>query len=180
MNRARFVAAALLTLSFAVAAPSVAPVVAPAVALAQAAQATPAPAAPDLHPILAGRKIVPPLRGDAQVEVVWPIPHSRDKEMVVTKVQVKNISNGPIARFTVEEPWYDKSGAVITSGKGVLNGMLQPDEIQTLTITTAYNPAMNSDNFLFSHQNGSVKATKVAKLDVPKDAAKAPAKPATK
>jgi len=167
MNRARVFAAALAT-TFGLA-------LAATPALAQTTQgSTPQ----DLHQILAGRNIQPPARGEAQIDVVWPPQTSRNKDMVVTKFQVKNVSKDPIARFTIDIPWYGKDGSVVAAGKGFVNGLLQPGEIQTITVETAYNPLMQSNNYLFSHLNGSVKPNKVAKMDAPaKEAsAKAPAK----
>ena len=43
--------------------------------------------------------------------------------------------------------------------------MLQPDEVQTMSIESAYNPKMKSNNYNFSHPNGTVKAKQVAKLE---------------
>src|SRR5437867_4328110 len=80
--------------------------------------------------VLAGRKFSPPMNGEAAVEFTAPVT-KRDKELVVTKVQVKNVSSGPIARLEIDETWYDKGGAVIGGGKGIINGLLQPGEIQT-------------------------------------------------
>src|SRR3954453_18606993 len=78
------------------------------------------PPAPDLHPVLAGRSITPPLRGEAQVQVVWPPVSKREKDTVVTKLQVKNVSSGPLKGFQIDQPWYNKGGAVVASGKGVI------------------------------------------------------------
>jgi hypothetical protein len=125
------------------------------------------PPAPDLHPVLAGRTITPPLHGEAQVQVVFPPVSKREKETVVTKVQVKNVSSGPLKGFTIDQPWYNKGGAVVASGKGVVNGLFQPNEVQTVTIEVAYHPDMLSNNYLFSHTNGTVKPTKVTKLEAP-------------
>jgi hypothetical protein len=168
MNRARFLAAALAStaLGLALAGPA---------ALAQST--TQGATAADLHPILAGRNITPPLRGEAQVDIVWPPQTRRDKDIVVTRFQVKNVSKEPIARFTVDIPWYGKDGSLVTAAKGVVNGLLQPNEVQVITVETAYNPLMVSNNYLFSHLNGSVKPNKVAKMEAPAPAAKAPAKP---
>jgi hypothetical protein len=138
------------------------------------------PPAPDLHPILAGRSITPPLRGEAQVQVVWPPASKRDKDSVVTKVQVKNISSGPIKGLQIDQPWYNKGGAVVASGMGVISGLLQPNEVQTITIEVSYKPDMLSNNYLFKHTNGDVKPIKVAKLDVPPAAAKTAAPAAKK
>lgn len=149
MTRARFVFAATLVGACLVA----------GTALAQAT-------APPLTPILAGKKLTPPLRGQAEVEFTQPAT-KRQGDSVVTKIQVKNISNGPIARLTVDETWYDGVGAtgnVVAGGKGVINGLLQPGEIGTVTIETTFNPKMKASNWNFSHANGAIKPHKVAKL----------------
>jgi hypothetical protein len=183
MNRARFVIAApltlrarlaplaLLTMSIALSPVTHVGVGAQGAQGGSAAQ-TPAPPAPQLTPVLAGRKITPPLRGDAQVQVVWPPVSKRDKDLVVTKLQVKNVSAGPIKGLTIEQPWYNKEGAVSASPRGVINGLLQPNEVQTVTIEVTYKPDMISNNYQFSHANGTVKPMKVAKMEAPAAAEK--------
>src|SRR3977135_2994095 len=79
------------------------------------------PQAPQLTPILAGRNIKPPFKGNAAVDFAKPT-RSRDKDMVIEKIQVKNMTNAPIARLTIDETWYDKGGATIGGGKGILKG----------------------------------------------------------
>ena len=135
------------------------------------------PPAPDLHPVLAGRQITPPLHGEAQVQVAWPPVSKREKDSVITKVMVKNVSSGPLRGFKIDQPWYNKGGAVVASGQGVVNGLLQPNEVATITIEVSYKSDMLSNNYLFSHTNGTVKPTKVAKLEAP-PAPKAAEKPA--
>jgi hypothetical protein len=132
---------------------------------------------PPMTSVLAGKKFTPPIKGEALIEFTQPVT-KREKEMVVTRITVKNASLGPVPRLTVTETWYDKGGAIVSGGKGSINGLLQPGEIQTITIETPYSAKMNGNNFNFSHANGSVKPAKVAKLEAPKDdaAAKAPAK----
>jgi hypothetical protein len=44
-----------------------------------------------------------------------------------------------------------------------------------ITISTPWNKDMKSNNYNFSHANGTVKPQKVAKLEVPKDPAAAAA-----
>jgi hypothetical protein len=184
MNRARFVIAVPVTLMAPVA---LVALVAMSIALspvadvavgAQGAQGGSAaqsasPPAPQLTPVLAGRKITPPLRGEAQVQVVWPPVSRRDKDMVVTTVQVKNVSPGPIKGLTIDQPWYNKNGAVSASPRGVINGLLQPNEVQTVTIEVTYKPDMISNNYQFSHANGTVQPMKVAKMEAPTTAGKA-------
>jgi hypothetical protein len=153
MNRVRLTVAATL----------VAGTFATAAALAQTA--------PPMSPVLAGKKFTPPLKGAADVDFTKP-DTKREKEMVVTRIKVRNASNAPIARLTITETWYDKGGATVGGGKGVINGLLQPNEVQTITIETPYNTKMSANNFNFSHANGTVpKPHRVDKLE----AAAAPA-----
>lgn len=169
MTRARFVFAATLVFAS----------LAAGTALAQTAPPTQA-APPPLTPILAGKKLTPPLRGQADVEFTQPAS-KRTGDTVTTTIQVKNISSGPIARLTIDETWYDGVGAtgnVVAGGKGVINGLLQPGEIGTVKIETSFNPKMKASNWNFSHANGAIKPHRVAKLSAGDD--KAPAAPAAK
>ena len=131
--------------------------------------------APEMKPILAGRKIVPPYKGEAQVEFTQPVT-KRNGDKVVTSIKVRNAAIGPLARLQVAETWYDKGGAIVAGGKGVIAGMIAPGEIQTITIETAFNAKMSSNNWNFTHANGTVKVAKVKTLEAPKDPA-APAAP---
>ena len=45
------------------------------------------------------------------------------------RITVRNASAAPIARLQIAETWYDKAGAIVTAGRGVINGLLQPGEI---------------------------------------------------
>ena len=168
MTRARFAVAATLA---AVCASADA-------AWAQATQA------PPLTPILAGKKLVTPVRGVADVEFTQPVTR-REKGLVVTRIQLKNISSAPIARLTIDETWYDAAGGLVTGSKGVVNGLLQPGEVQIVRIETPFNAKMKANNYNFTHANGVVKPHRVDKMDAPdakdgKPAAKAAAKPAAK
>jgi hypothetical protein len=122
------------------------------------------PQAPPMTPVLAGKKFTPPVKGPAEVELTKPVT-KKEKDMVVTRIQVKNVSTAPIARLTVDESWYDKGGALVAGSKGVINGLLQPGEIQTIVIETQYNAKMAANQWVFSHANGTVpKPKRVDKL----------------
>lgn len=136
-----------------------------------AGQATQPPTMPS---VLAGKKFVPPARGEVTVEHTPPAT-TREKGTVITKITVRNTGSAPIARLTFTETWYDKGGTVVTGNKGSINGLLQPGEIKTITIETPYNPKMNANRQTFTHANGTVRPTRVPKIEVPKDAAAAPA-----
>jgi hypothetical protein len=124
--------------------------------------------APPLQPVLAGRKFTPPIRGEAAVEFTQPVTKAQPgKNLVVTTVRVRNASVAPIARLTIAETWYDKAGAIVAGGRGVIEGLLQPGEVQTITIETPYNPKMNANNWNFTHANGNVKPAKVKTLEAP-------------
>ena len=132
--------------------------------------------APPLTPILAGRKITPPLRGEALVEFTQPVTRPLPgRSLVQTTIKVRNSSAAPIARLEVDETWYDRSGAIVAGGRGIINSLLQPGEIQTITIQTPYSNKMSSNNWNFKHANGTVKVAKVRTLDEPTDAAAAAA-----
>ena len=136
-------------------------------AIAQAVQA------PDLKPILGNRQFTAPLRGDAAIEFVYPMP-ARVGTMIVTKIQVKNISKAPIARLTIEETWYDSKDALVIGGTGVLTELLQPGEVKTIIIETPWNPRMARNSYQFRHANGNVpKPARVLRLT---DDVKTPAK----
>jgi hypothetical protein len=134
--------------------------------------------APQLEPILAGRKFTPPVKGQADVEYTAPKTTRNFKnDSVVTQITVRNISQQPIARLRIDEVWYEKGGSVLTAGRGVINGVLQPQEIQTVTIETPFKQGMSSNNYQFSHANGTIKPHKVTKLEAPKDGAAPAAAP---
>jgi len=139
------------------------------------------PTAPPMTSVLAGKKLTPPIRGQAEVDFTKPVT-KREKDMVVTKIQVRNMANAPIPRLTITETWYDAGGATVAGGKGVINGLLQPGEVQTVTIETPFNAKMKSNNYFFSHANGTIKTHSVAKLTDEKEPATkaAAAKPAAK
>ena len=137
-----------------------------------------------LTPVLAGKKITPPVKGEATIDFTQPVTKPLPgKSIVQTTIKVKNSTPSPIARLQVAETWYDGSGAIIAGGRGVINGLLQPGEVQTITIETPYNAKMKSNNYNFSHANGTIKPHKVAKMGDDKEPAAKPAsttKPAAK
>jgi hypothetical protein len=131
--------------------------------------------APPMKSVLAGKKFSPPAKGQVDIEFTQPVTR-REKDMVITRIVVKNIhASAPIARLTVDETWYGKDGGVVTRGRGVVSGLLQPGEVQTITIETPFRDGMSANNWNFSHANGTVTPKKVAKLEVPKQPAATPA-----
>ena len=126
---------------------------------------TPATQAPT-QSVLAGRKLTPPLKGEALVEFTRAVT-KREKDLVVTRVTVRNAALGPIARLTITESWYGKDGSLTVESRGLINGLLQPGEVQVITVETLFRPGMDRNNMIFTHANGQVRPKEVPKLDVP-------------
>jgi hypothetical protein len=142
----------------------------------------PQPTAPPMTSVLAGKKFSPPIKGEANIDIVKS-PTRREGTTLITKIIVKNTSNGPIPRLKVAETWFDKDGGMIPGGEAVINGLLQPNEVQTLEIRTPVNLKMAQSQLQFSHANGTVKPHAVKALDAPKEPATknaAATKPAAK
>jgi hypothetical protein len=135
--------------------------------------------APPMKSVLQGKKFTAPVRGQAEIEYTAPST-ARVKDSVVTKIAVKNVSTSPIARLAINDTWYDKGGEVLTAGRGVINGLLQPGEVQTITIDTPFKPGMNERQrrSLFTHAWGDVKPSLVKSFDAPKESAASATKPA--
>ena len=137
--------------------------------------------APPMTSVLAGRKLAPPIRGEAALEWVDPKPEKKG-DMVITRMTVRNASAGPIARLTINETWYDKTGGQVTAGRGVINGLLGPGETAVVVIETPWKAGMQGFQRQYAHANGTIKPVKVNKLDAPKpttDSATTTGKPAT-
>lgn len=140
------------------------------VALAQ----TPAPAAPASAP----RKLISPFRGDATVEFTKPVTKRNGNE-IVTTMDVKNTSSGPLAGFRIEESWSDKSGNLAGGDIYRHPRPFMPGEAITVTFKNPFNTRMSSNSYNFIHANGNVKPKAVQKIGGAEVEAKAaPAKPA--
>ena len=163
MNRSRIAVAATLV-SLSLAGPSL---------LAQKA--------PEMHSILAGKKVDPPVKGQAEVDFTSPVT-KRNGDVVTTNIRVKNTSTGPIARLTVAETWFDRGQALVATSQGSLEKPLNPGAVETVTIQTPWSAKMSGNSWQFSHANGTVKPRRVPKVEdtskegAAKAAAPAPAK----
>jgi hypothetical protein len=113
--------------------------------------------------VLAGKKFIPPAKGEVRIEYTNPVV-KRTKDSVVTTITVKNIGLAPIARLTVNETWFNANGNIVSGNKGAIDGLLQPGEVKPLVVETPYKEGMDRSSMKFSHANGSVKEQRVAKL----------------
>jgi len=125
--------------------------------------------APPMKSVLAGKKIIPPARGEVNIEFTSPVAKRVDKTLVTT-IMVKNIGTAPIARLTVTETWYNDAGQIVSGNKGSIDGLLQPGEVKPVVVQTPIDLKMSRSAMTFSHANGTVKEKRVPKL-VPTPAA---------
>jgi hypothetical protein len=149
------------------------------VAMTVAAGSALAQSAPQLTPVLAGKKFTPPVKGEATVDFT-KANIKRDKDLVVATFFVKNTTDKPIARLNVDDIWYDDKGEIVTGGKGLITGLLNPGEVKEIRIETIYNSKMKNNNWKFSHANGTVKATPVDTMEGLPEGAMIGGKPAPK
>lgn len=134
-----------------------------ALLLAPAAFAGQAPTAAVPAAQAAPRKLISPVRGEAQVEYTKPNTKVAGTE-VVTVIMVKNVSAAPIAGFKLEESWIDKAGTLSGGDTYRHPKPFMPGEIITVTLRTPKNARMASNSYNFSHANGTVKPKSVPKL----------------
>ena len=127
------------------------------------AQGTQTPATP--------RKIVPPVRGEAQIEILKPDTRVVGGE-VVTKLKIRNASPGSIALLTVTDTWYDRDGNVMPGDSQKYRKPFLPGEVIEMELHTPKNPKMFQNTYQFSHANGKVKVGTVKSFPTPPPAAK--------
>ena len=138
-------------------------------AIASAEQAKPAvtpPASTTQKPADEGapKKLVPPVRGEATIGYLKPVT-KQEKNMIITTIKIKNLSNGAIAGLKVDEFWYDKAGDPVTGAQPFrYRKPLMPGEVIDVVLKVPTNPKMNSNQYKFEHANGTIKATKLPKL----------------
>jgi hypothetical protein len=113
--------------------------------------------------LAAAQKLIAPIRGNAKVEMTKPTTKVSAKEIVTTFL-IKNIEAAPIAGLKVEENWYDKAGNPVMGDTFRNLKPLQPGEVITVTFKTPRVPAMQRNQYLFSHANGIIKQQVVPKI----------------
>jgi flagellar basal body L-ring protein FlgH len=112
-------------------------------------------------------KLVPPIYGEAKLEVTRPATKVSGNQ-VITTLNVKNMEAVPIAGLQIEEYWYDVNGQPLGATTYRHPKPLQPGEVITVTLKSDKTAKMNRNKVGFSHAHGTIKQTVVAKLDAPK------------
>jgi hypothetical protein len=149
-------AGAVLLVAGTVAAQQKAPAAKP---VGTAGQAATAPAAP--------AKMVPPIRGQANLGVTKPVTKAmklEGKDFIVTTMKVKNMSAGSIAGLKADEFWYDRANNPVAGDTFRYRKPLQPNEVIEIEFRVPRDAKMASNQYQFSHANGTIKTQLVPKL----------------
>jgi len=132
---------------------------------ALAGQAKPAakPASPAAAPA-AQVRYVPPIRGEAVVNMSKPVT-KRLKDEIITTFKVQNPSTtGSIAGLKVSEFWYDAGGNPVSGDEFRYRKPLMPGEVIDVELRSPINPKMKNSQYKFEQANGAVKPKVVAKF----------------
>ena len=122
------------------------------------------PAAPAQSAPAAPAKFVPPIRGEAPVNMTKPVT-KRLNEEVVTTFKVKNPSaTASIAGLKISEFWYDKDGNPVSGDEFRYRKPLMPGEVIDVELRSPVNPKMSRSQYKFEQANGAVKPTVVPKF----------------
>ena len=112
----------------------------------------------------APRRLVAPVRGEAEIGYLKPVS-KREGNMIVTTIKIKNLSPGAIAGLKVDEFWYDKAGEPVTGAQPFRwRKPLQPGEVIDVVLRVPTNPKMDRNQYKFEHANGTIKTTLLPKL----------------
>jgi hypothetical protein len=122
------------------------------------------------------RKLIPPIRGEATLDITKPNTKISGTEVVTVIVARNPATTGAIAGLKVEEQWYDKKRNPVTGDTYRHPRPLRAGEVVTITLRSPRNPNMDTNQYQFSHANGTIKVNSVPKIEVPPSAAPAPAK----
>jgi hypothetical protein len=115
----------------------------------------------------APRKLVAPVRGEANIELTAPDTKVVGNN-VVTTFRVKNVSTLPIAGFRVTENWFDRARQSVPGDTYRHPRPLPPGEVIAVTLTTPRRTGMGDNRYDFAHANGTIKTKVVPKLELAK------------
>ena len=111
-------------------------------------------------------RLVATMRGPGQIGYLPPLT-SREANEIVTVFRIKNISEGALAGFKVDEFWYDSDGETVTGDSHRMRRPFLVDEVIEITLRVPRNSRMNRSNYEFSHQNGVVEANVFEEMEEP-------------
>jgi hypothetical protein len=127
------------------------PATTPAVAPAAAVQSAP-PA-----------RLVPPVRGTAELGYTKPVTKN-DGKFLITTMKIKNLASGSIAGLKIDYILYDKGSNPVTGDTFRSRKPVQPGEVIDVVLKAPVNKAAVRDAFNFTHANGEIKPKLMAKF----------------
>ena len=130
---------------------------------------TVAASTPKIRPLLAmehDSRLVATMRGPGQIGYLPPETR-RERNEIVTTFRIKNVSNGALAGFKVNEFWYDNNGDTVTGDSYRMRKPFLVDQVIEVTLRVPRNSRMDSSNYEFTHQNGVVEATLFDEMEEP-------------
>ena len=136
-------------------------------AAAQGAAAKPTGTAGQGAAPAAPTKMVAPIRGQANLGVTKPVTKAiteGGKPFILTTMKVKNMSSGAIAGLKADEFWYDRQNNPVAGDTFRYRKPLQPQEVIEIQFKVPRDPKMASNQYQFSHANGTIKTELVPKL----------------
>ena len=122
-----------------------------------------------MRSVLANRgdtRLVATIRGPGQIGYLPPVT-SRQRNEVVTTFRIKNISQGALAGFKVDEFWYDDDGNTVTGDSYRMRRPFLVDQIIEVELRVPRNSQMARSNYEFTHQNGVVEASLFEEMEEP-------------
>ena len=129
------------------------------------AQAKPAtPSAPAQSTPAARARFVPPVRGTATLGMMRPVTKVVG-DQVVTKIKLKNLSQGSIALLRIDEYWYDKQGQMLPGDTQRIKKPILPGEVIEVELKVPKNPKFYQNQYKFSHANGDIKVEPLKKIE---------------
>ena len=133
------------------------------------AQAKPAaPAAPTQSAPAAKARWVPPVRGTATLGMLRPVTKvekGANGPEVVTRIKLKNLSQGSIALLRVDEYWYDKQGNMLPGDTQRVKKPILPGEVIEVVLKVPKSDKFYQNQYKFSHANGEIKTEVLKKIE---------------
>lgn len=111
-------------------------------------------------------RLVATIRGPGQIGYLAPVTR-RERNEIVTTFRIKNISDGALAGFKVDEFWYDDDGDTVTGDSYRMQRPFLVDQIIEVTLRVPNDSRMERSNYEFSHQNGVVEANLFDEMEEP-------------
>jgi hypothetical protein len=122
------------------------------------------------------RKLIPPIRGEAVLDITKPNTKVQGNEIVTVFIVRNPATTGAIAGLKVEENWYDSKRQPVGGDVYRHRSPLKAGEVATITLRTPRVTGMDTNQYQFTHANGTIKTNVVPKIDVPPSAAPPPKK----